>query len=72
MGGLGSYVLLGMKSLFRDMKRLYKKRGIMPVALLVIITILLKLTYDAVDDVVTFYALTGWLLEATLQSATPL
>jgi simple sugar transport system permease protein len=55
-----------------SMKRFLRRDVIMPVVLLALITILLKLTYDAVDDVETFYALTGWLLKATLQSATPL
>ena len=55
-----------------SMKRFFRRDVIMPMVFLVSITILLLLTYDAVDDTETFYGLTGWLLQATLQSATPL
>ena len=72
MGVVGRVLLFHAKSLYLTMKRLYRKAGIMPVILLTSITILLIATANAVDDVETFYALTGWLLQATLQSATPL
>ncbi len=55
-----------------NLKRFLRKNVIMPVVLLVVITILMKVTYDAVNDAERFYDLTGWLLQATLQSATPL
>ena len=55
-----------------SLKRFLRREVILPVAFLVVITILLTLTYDAVNDAERFYDLTGWLLEATLKSATPL